>query len=112
MSPLTVLAAVTLRVFAASSLTDAFREIAKAYEKAHPGVTVELNFAGSQVLRTQIEQGAPADVFASADLVHAEALAQAGHLGPRRIFARNVLVVVVPSTGARVGRLADLAGRA
>jgi molybdate transport system substrate-binding protein len=110
MSPLTVVASVTLHVFAAASLTDAFREIAAAYEKAHPGVRVELNFAGSQMLRTQIEQGAPADVFASADVVHAEALGRAGLLGPRRLFARNALVVVVPAAGGKVGRLADLAG--
>jgi molybdate transport system substrate-binding protein len=103
------LLAVTVRVFAAASLTEAFQEIAAAYEKAHPGVHVELNFAGSQVLRTQIEQGAPADIFASADVVQAEALVQAGLLAPRRIFARNGLVVVVPSAGNKIARLADLA---
>ena len=56
----------TLNVFAASSLTDAFTEIGKSFEAANPGVTVTFNFAGSQALRTQIEEGAPADVFASA----------------------------------------------
>jgi molybdate transport system substrate-binding protein len=101
--------AVTLRVFAAASLSDAFREIAAAYERAHPGQRVELNLAGSPTLRTQIEQGAPADVFASADLEHAQALAQAGLLGPRRVFARNRLVVVVPARGAKVRALPDLA---
>jgi molybdate transport system substrate-binding protein len=102
-------AALTLRVFAAASLADAFQEIAAGYEKAHPGVRVELNFAGSQVLRTQIEQGAPADVFASADEVQAEAPARAGLLGARRIFARNRLVVAAPSPAGKVGGLADLA---
>ena len=107
--PFALAIAVTLRVFAAASLTDAFREIAAAYEKAHPGERVELNFAGSPTLRTQIEQGAPADVFASADLDHAEALVRAGLLGPHRVFARNRLVVVVPRDGGKVGGLADLA---
>lgn len=57
----------TLSVFAASSLTEAFTEIASAFEEKHPNIDVQLNFAGSSVLATQIRQGAPADVFASAD---------------------------------------------
>jgi molybdate transport system substrate-binding protein len=99
----------TIRVFAASSLTEAFGEIALAFEADHPGTKVEASFAGSQVLRTQIEQGARADVFASADLEHASALAGAGLLGPPRVFARNRLVVVVPGEAARVASLAGLA---
>jgi molybdate transport system substrate-binding protein len=99
----------TVRVSAAASLSDAFHEIAHAFEAAHPGDAVELNFAGSQVLRIQIEQGAPVDVFASADLVHADALRTAGLLDAHQVFARNKLVVIVPAEGARVGRLADLA---
>jgi molybdate transport system substrate-binding protein len=99
----------TVRVSAAASLTEAFGEIARAYEAAHPGAAVELNFAGSQVLRAQVEQGAPVDVFASADLAHAEALARAGLLAPPRVFARNRLVVAVPAARARVARLQDLA---
>lgn len=98
----------TLRVFAAASLTEAFRDLSAAYEKAHPGETVELSFAGSQVLRTQIEQGAPADVFASADRTHTEDLVRSGVLGPCQVFARNRVVVVVPSSQARVSRLQDL----
>jgi molybdate transport system substrate-binding protein len=97
-----------LRVFAASSLTEAFQEIGRAYEGAHPGTRVETSFAGSQVLRTQIEQGAPADVFASADLVHAESLRAQGLLEEPRVFARNSLVVVVPPESA-VRTLPDLA---
>ncbi len=57
----------TLSVFAASSLTEAFAEMASAFEAKHSDIDVELNFAGSSVLATQIKQGAPADVFASAD---------------------------------------------
>jgi molybdate transport system substrate-binding protein len=105
--------AASLKVFAASSLTEAFEDVRKAYEAAAPGQTVELSFAGSQVLRTQIEHGAPADVFASADRDHTEALARAGLLAPPVVFGHNRLVVIVPATGerdrTRVRSLADLA---
>jgi molybdate transport system substrate-binding protein len=104
-----VASAETLRVSAAASLSEAFREIARAFEKAHPGDAVELNFAGSQTLRTQIEQGATPDVFASADLIHAEALEGAGLLGGYQVFARNKLVVVAPAAEAKVNRLEDVA---
>lgn len=97
-----------LRVFAAASLTEAFRDIAAAFEKAH-GMPVELNLAGSQILRTQIEQGAPADVFASADLLQADALRQEGLMPGHEVFARNALVLVVPARGARVRLFEDIA---
>lgn len=99
----------TLRVFAAASLSDAFRDVAAAFEAVHPGVVVELNLAGSQLLRTQIEQGALADVFAAAEPAHAEALRAALLLEPPAVFATNRLVVVVPRGASRVERLADLA---
>ncbi len=99
----------TARVFAAASLTAAFEDLSASYERGHPGSRIEVSFAGSQVLRTQIEQGAPADVFASADLAHAEALRKAGLLGPCRVFARNRLVVVAPSGAGNVSHLRDLA---
>ena len=54
-------------MFAAASLTSTFTEIGEQFEAAHPGSTVEFNFAGSSDLVAQIQQGAPADVFASAD---------------------------------------------
>jgi molybdate transport system substrate-binding protein len=98
----------TLRVFAAASLNESFTEIARDFESTHPGVRVELQFAGTQVLRTQIEQGAAADVFASADMHHAEALAAGGLLHDVRLFARNVLVVVVPAPEPRVRQVTDL----
>ena len=101
----------TVRVFAAASLTEAFGEMKARYEKQHAGDDVELNLAGSQILRTQIEQGAPADVFASADLVHSDALKRAGLLGPNTVFARNRVVVVVPVGSSKVGGLPDLARR-
>ncbi len=85
-----------LSVYAASSLTDAFTAIERAFEAAHDGVDVALAFAGSQVLRLQIEQGAPADVFASADPDHTQALIDARLLRGARPFAANELAIVVP----------------
>ena len=85
-----------LRVFAASSLTEAFQELAGAFETAYPGIDVVPVFAGSQVLRLQIEQGARADVFASADQSHLDALVRAGLVTGGRVFAGNELVVIVP----------------
>jgi len=100
---------VSLRVLAASSLTDAFADVARGFEQSNPGVRVELGFAGSQVLRTQLEQGADADVFASADPAHAAALESQGLLDPPRPLTRNRLVVVTPSQGSPVKELPDLA---
>ena len=102
----------TLTVFAAASLTDAFKEIGANFEAAHAGVTVAFNFAGSQTLRTQLEQGASADVFASAN--HAEMenaiksslIQQAGG----QDFLTNKLVVVMPKNNpANIQTLQDLA---
>ncbi len=98
-----------LRVFAASSLTDAFREMAGAFEGAHPDTDVVLVFAGSQVLRLQIEQGAPADVFASANPRHMAALVEGGLVNGERVLARNELVVIVPPANpAGIESFADL----
>lgn len=100
----------SVTVFAASSLTDAFRELAEEHRRRHPGVDVILSFAGSQTLRLQIEQGAPADVFASANPEHAAALVAAHLIGAPRVFAHNDLVIVVPRRARlRVDELADLA---
>lgn len=85
-----------LVVFAASSLTEAFSEMADAFERAHPDVEVRSVFAGSQTLRLQLEQGATADVFASADEEHMTALRREGVIEGSRVFACNELVVVVP----------------
>jgi molybdate transport system substrate-binding protein len=98
----------TVRVFAASSLKEAFEEIAAVFRKAHPTAGVELSFAGSQVLRAQIEQGAPADVFASADADHADVLLRQELIERPRVFARNSLLVVAPAAGT-VQDLRDLA---
>lgn len=103
----------TLTVFAAASLTDAFRELARSFESAHPGVRVRFNYAGSQTLAAQLAQGAPADVFASADeRWMQDAVARGLVAGEPRAFARNRLVVIVPRTNpGRIGSLRDLARR-
>jgi len=98
----------TLTVFAASSLTEAFSDLAAAFETDNPGVTVLLNIAGSSTLRTQIEQGAPADVFASANVFHMNALVEADLVTDVQLFAQNRLVVISqPDAGLQT--LADLA---
>ena len=100
-----------LRIFAASSLTEAFQEMADAFEDASPGTEPVLVFAGSQVLRLQIEQGARADIFASADPRHMESLAQEGLVTGPRLLAENELVVIVPpGNPAGIEAFADLAG--
>jgi len=97
-----------LTVFAAASLTEAFGEIAELFEQANEGVSVTLNFAGSSILATQIVQGAPADVFASADLVQMQVVVDAAlNDGAPAVFARNRLVVITP-TGSPVVELEDL----
>jgi molybdate transport system substrate-binding protein len=96
-------------VFAAASLRESFAELGKQFEAAHPGVKVLFNLAGSHELRTQIENGAPADVFASADQKHMQALVAARLAAGPRVFARNEPVVVVPKGNpAGIGSLKDL----
>jgi len=107
------LAAAELTVSAASSLTESFREIAMAYETAHPGTQVDLNFAASGVLLQQIARGAPVDVFASADEPTIEQALRQGlvEAGSRQVFATNTLWVVVPPTATATPRgLPDLVG--
>ena len=84
----------TLTVFAAASLHNAFADIGAAFEAAHPGVSVKLNFDGSQILETQIANGAPADVFASADERSMDKARTAGLVDTPADFARNSLVMV------------------
>ncbi|CAN5870184.1 molybdate ABC transporter substrate-binding protein [soil metagenome] len=98
-----------ITVFAASSLTEAFEEMAQTFEASHEGVNVVLNFAGSSTLSTQIVQGAPADVFASADWKQMEVVAAEGLIVDEPIdFAGNKLVVITPKDSA-VASLEDLA---
>ena len=99
-----------LQVYAASSLTEAFGELEGMFETAHPGVDVAVTYAGSQILRLQIEQGAAADVFASANVEHMQALVDSGLVAESRVFAHNDLVVIVPPDNpAGIETLGDLA---
>jgi len=111
-APARAAARTTLHVFAATSLLDAFDAIGKEFQKANPDVELRVQFAGSQTLAAQIEQGAEADVFASADDRWMRYLVERGHTdGEPREFARNGLVFIVPkSNPGRVGKVAD-AGR-
>jgi molybdate transport system substrate-binding protein len=98
-----------LLVFAAASLRDAFTQLSKSFEAAHPGTRVVFNFAGTQELRTQLEHGARADVFASADQKHMDALAKASLVSQPVLFARNEPVVVVAAHAAeRIRTFADV----
>jgi molybdate transport system substrate-binding protein len=101
----------TISVFAAASLTDSFKALGTAFQAAHPGVTVQFNFAGTPTLVTQIEQGASADVFASADTTNMIRLGTDGFTtGPSEVFASNRLeIVVAPGNPRGITGLADLA---
>src|SRR5215467_14300510 len=101
-------APVTLNVFGAASLTAAFGEIKTKYEAANPNVKVTYNFAGSNTLATQITQGAPADVFASADTKNMDKVTSL--VNTPQTFARNKVVVIVPANNpANINSLHDLA---
>ena len=100
----------TLTVFAAASLRDVFGGLGATFERENPGAKVQFNFAGSQELRTQMENGAPADVFASADNKHMDAARKAGVVDAPKPFATNAPVIVVPADNpAKVTSLKDLA---
>ena len=105
----------TLWVFAASSLTDAFTEIADAFEQANPNIEVRTQFAGSSQLAAQIASGAPADVFASANEAVMETLLPGGELARTEFsqpatFARNELVIAVPADNPKgISNIADIA---
>ncbi|WP_228895874.1 molybdate ABC transporter substrate-binding protein [Pseudoduganella aquatica] len=103
--------AADITVSAAASLTNAFKELAQAYEAAHPGDKVLLNFAASDALVAQIAKGAPVDVFASADQDAMDKATQQQLLaaGSRKNFVSNTLVLVVPSASTLpLKTLADL----
>lgn len=87
----------SITVFAAASLTDAFGELADAFEAANPGTAVALSFAGSSALREQILAGAPADVFASANTSNMDQVIEGGAATGSQPFARNQLQIAVPA---------------
>ena len=95
-------------VFAAASLTEAFAGIGTAFSQNQPQATVTFNFAGSQQLASQLAEGAPASIFASADQRQMDAVVASGRIDPASValFACNRLVVV--TSGSRVAALSDL----
>jgi molybdate transport system substrate-binding protein len=97
-------------VFAASSLTEAFTEIGDEFSSAHSGVTVTFNFAASSTLAGQIANGAPADVFASADEIQMQNVVNAGRVsGVAETFATNTLAIVVAAANPEsIGDVSDL----
>ncbi|MGR6966552.1 molybdate ABC transporter substrate-binding protein [Geodermatophilus sp. URMC 61] len=100
----------TLTVFAAASLTDVFTDLGEQFEGDHPGLDVQFNFAGSSALATQVTQGAPADVLASANEAQMAVVTDAGLAADPQVFAANVLQIAVPAGNpAGVTGLADLA---
>jgi molybdate transport system substrate-binding protein len=102
----------TLTVFAAASLTDAFEELATAFESANPGVEIVYNFGASTQLAAQINELAPADVFASANNAQMRVAIDGGRIisGTQQTFVRNRLVVIMPSDNpAGITSLQDLA---
>lgn len=100
----------TITVFAAASLQKTFTELGKDYEQANPGTSVRFSFAGSSDLVTQIQNGAPADVFASADEPNMEKLTKADLIaGSTPAFATNVLeIAVAPGNPKGIDDFADL----
>ena len=101
----------TLTVYAAASLTTSFEEIGTAFEKDHPGVDVQFSFAGSSDLVTQIEQGAPADVLATADTATMDsAVSSSLTAEDPQDFATNTLTIAVPKGNpAKITDFASLA---
>lgn len=101
----------TLIVLAASSLTDAFGELEGVFEEQNPGTDVRVSFAASSDLLLQLQQGAPADVFASADEARMETAVEEGLVEGPEVFARNRPVVIVPADNpAGIQGFQDLAG--
>jgi molybdate transport system substrate-binding protein len=102
----------TLTVDAAASLTDAFTDLAENFADDHPGWKVVNNFAGTDQLAAQVEQGQHADVFAGASPKYPEELQGKKLLGPTTDFATNSLVIVVPASNpARISSVDDLVSK-
>jgi molybdate transport system substrate-binding protein len=100
----------SITVSAAASLTGAFGQLGEQFQSAHPGTTIAFNFGSSGTLATQIQQGAPADVFASADTQDMNEVQTSGDIdGKPSIFARNSLEIVTkPGNPLGIHSLADL----
>ena len=102
----------SLRVAAASSLTEVFTELARTFEKDHPDIDVVLDFGASSAIARGINEGNPADVFASADATSMGDVVDAGNVAaPPEVIARNRLAIVVEKGNPKgIDGLADLAG--
>ena len=99
----------TVNVFAAASLREAFTKLGRQFEAAHPGVDVVFNFGPSSGLATQINQGAPADVFAAASTKNMDQVVNAGEADSGSNFASNAMQIVVPAKNpAGISVLSDL----
>ena len=98
-----------ITVFAAASLTEAFNKVGGAFQKTHPETKLTFSFAASSALATQINEGAPADVFASADQAQMKVVTDKGSASGPRLFAKNLPAVVVPKGSDTVSTFADLA---
>ncbi|HET9169570.1 MAG TPA: molybdate ABC transporter substrate-binding protein [Actinospica sp.] len=100
----------TITVFAAASLQKTFTALAATFEKEHPGTTVKFSFGGSDTLAAQIDQGAPADVFASANQSTMQTVEKAGNsTGTPTVFVKNTLeIAVAPGNPKKIASLADL----
>ncbi len=102
----------SITVFAAASLTESFTTIGKQFEAAHPGTKVTFNFGASSTLATQIDQGAPADVFASASPKNMSQVTDRGNAASPSMFAVNTMQIAVPpSNPGHITQLTDLARR-
>jgi len=98
-----------LNIYAASSLAEAFRALTHGFVERHPNANVSVTFAGSQVLRLQIEQGATADVVATANPEHMQSLTDGGFVSEKVVFAHNALAIVVPlNNPAQIEAFSDL----
>ena len=99
-----------ITVFAAASLKEAFTTLGKQFEAAHPGAKITFNFGPSSGLAEQIDNDAPADVFASASKKNMDQVVKAGHAKDPTTFAKNVGEIAVPTDNpAHIGGVADLA---
>lgn len=100
----------SITVFAAASLQKTFTALATSFEQAHPGTTVKFSFGGSDTLAAQITQGAPVDVFASANQATMQTVEKAGDTtGTPTVFVKNTLeIAVAPGNPKNITSLSDL----
>lgn len=100
----------TMVAFIAANATDPVNAIITQYENAHPSLAIKASYAGTQVIQTQLEQGAPADLFLSADLSHIEALKKEGLVKQFYKVSNNHEVIIVPKNNPdHITSLQDLA---